>query len=58
MHTHIRVGDFNFGDEKENKDLLRSDFVDVWRTIYPTRQGFTYDPPSNTIAAISSTTGT
>lgn len=51
----LLVGDFNCGFELEDREHLTSlnQFTDVWRHIWPEDPGYTFDPTSNTLAAVS-----
>jgi len=51
----VIIGDFNFGDGDEGEEfLLRSDqYVDVWPALRPSEAGYTFDPETNCIAAVS-----
>ena len=47
------IGDFNFGDgEFGEEQILRSDYDDVWPTLHPHDDGFTYDPKLNGLAVL------
>lgn len=51
----IVCGDFNFGDDEENKQLTA--LVDAWAAAQPHHPGFTFDPIKNPLASIMSRTG-
>ncbi|MDC0721237.1 poly(A) polymerase [Nannocystis bainbridge] len=51
------LGDLNFGDGEEDRQLARAGLVDVWREVHPHHPGFTFDPVANPLAALASRTG-
>lgn len=53
----ILIGDFNFGDGPENEAVMWGSHVDVWKHLKPDSPGFTFDPPVNSIAAITTKSG-
>ncbi|KAL6065166.1 Endonuclease [Balamuthia mandrillaris] len=53
----VLMGDFNFGDEAKENQLIRGDFEDSWLTLHMSEAGFTFDPSVNNLAALNSQTG-
>jgi hypothetical protein len=60
MSPHcLIIGDFNFGDGKEQDSISTKmqDFIDVWLHLHPKDPGYTFDPIVNAVAKINSKTG-
>ncbi|WP_224372507.1 poly(A) polymerase [Hyalangium versicolor] len=54
----VVAGDFNFGDNTpEAQPFEEAGFVDAWKTLRPGEAGYTYDPASNAMAALTTTYG-
>lgn len=52
--TNILLGDFNFSDEQESHILYQKNYCDIWQQLQPQKDGYTFIPQINTIAAITS----
>lgn len=53
----IVAGDFNTRDDDLDDVVAQSGWVDVWRELHPNEPGYTFDPPSNPLAASNSRSG-
>ncbi|RKH04027.1 poly(A) polymerase [Corallococcus carmarthensis] len=55
----VLAGDFNFGDgAPETESFARAGFVDAWSSLRPSEAGETFNPRLNTLAAITTVSGT
>ncbi|RKH70293.1 endonuclease [Corallococcus interemptor] len=55
----VLAGDFNFGDGAvEAASFARAGFVDAWSSLRPSEAGETFNPRLNTLAAITTVSGT
>ncbi len=53
----ILLGDFNFGDGPENAAISWGSWKDVWPQLNASNPGLTFDPSTNTVAKITTSTG-
>lgn len=52
------MGDFNIGDEEEeNKNLVMTGFLDLWKELHPDQPGYTFDTENNPLAGLASKKG-
>jgi hypothetical protein len=54
----IIVGDFNFGDGEEHNSFDWGEFKDTWLQLHPKKSGYTFDPNENSVAQLTSRSGT
>lgn len=53
----ILAGDFNTRGDDLDDVVAQSGWGDVWRELHPNEPGYTFDPPSNPLAASNSRSG-
>jgi poly(A) polymerase len=53
----ILAGDFNTRGDDLDELVARSGWGDVWQQLHPNEPGYTFDPPSNPLAASNSQSG-
>lgn len=61
LHTlpgdSILAGDFNTRGDDLDDVVAQSGWCDVWQKLHPNEPGYTFDPPSNPLAASNSRSG-
>jgi poly(A) polymerase len=52
------VGDFNTRGNEQDELIEYGNFIDLWKQLYPDRNGYTFDPTANSLAKLMSLAGT